>query len=377
MTLGGFEIIFLCAALINLTSAAMLMGFAQVSPLRPTLFVYGGGLAMTGITLLAVAFREPLGLSGQDWFITNASVLVSAALLLIAVHTLFDLEPPWRSIGVVTAIGLIALAALEGPPELRPWRNLVTLGGMALSMFLRAFIALRHHRRDDRGPALAMALLLTLNGLAMSGSQLINLLRPDAAWVVGVAALFGVVVAVPVLVTFLMLVNRRSLAQLRYRADHDGLSGALTRRAFFERAGAWLQRAPLGTSSVVMFDFDHFKRINDEHGHQAGDAVIREGIGELRAALPRDALLARYGGEEFVVLLALPGEPELAVEALRRNLNAAASAAIDQPVTVSAGLSPLARDERVESAIARADRALYQAKEAGRDRLVVELQDAD
>jgi len=123
-----------------------------------------------------------------------------------------------------------------------------------------------------------------------------------------------------------------------------------------------------------MVDIDHFKRINDAHGHQVGDDVIKGVVQRLLDGLPADGLFARYGGEEFAVLL--PGVdaagPELA-EALRA---AVAGSPVDTrsgpiPVTISIGLARLrATDATPDSLLGRADAGLYAAKQAGRNRVL-------
>jgi diguanylate cyclase (GGDEF)-like protein len=155
---------------------------------------------------------------------------------------------------------------------------------------------------------------------------------------------------------------------IRY-ATTDSLTGLLTRRAFFERL-ADLCATPDVDKTAVMFDIDHFKRINDVHGHQAGDAVLRA-VAEKAASL--DAVVGRLGGEEFcaVVKLPLPQALKLA-EDLR-----AAIADIRLPcsgqvlaVTSSFGVSQWQPEDNVDQLLARADAALYRAKQSGRNRVV-------
>lgn len=120
---------------------------------------------------------------------------------------------------------------------------------------------------------------------------------------------------------------------------------------------------------AAMIDLDWFKAFNDRHGHTAGDALLREAAGEWRSALRVSDFLARYGGEEFVVVLPAADTEgaKLVVERLR--------AATPHDQTCSAGLARWDGRERPDALIHRADQALYRAKEAGRDRVV--LHDAD
>ena len=168
-----------------------------------------------------------------------------------------------------------------------------------------------------------------------------------------------------------------SLSAQRERVITDPLTGLNNRFAYDERLAHELARwqryrAPL---SLLLCDIDHFKQVNDRHGHQAGDTVLTQVAGLLAGALRKSDFIARYGGEEFVVLL--PGanaERAAAVgEKLRRHVADAATEASGSPlqVTVSCGHATL-ENEGVAAAkrlFERADTALYWAKRGGRDRV--------
>ncbi len=165
-------------------------------------------------------------------------------------------------------------------------------------------------------------------------------------------------------------------ARLRESSQRDALTGLYTRRHFHERLPALLQeaRAQSAPLSLLMVDLDHFKSINDAHGHLAGDSCLRWAARVLAATLrPAHAVMARFGGEEFVV--ALPGHDLEAAtrlaEKARQALAASACDSADTPlrITTSIGVHEvdLARDEGIDQALERADRALYRAKSDGRD----------
>jgi diguanylate cyclase (GGDEF)-like protein len=155
-------------------------------------------------------------------------------------------------------------------------------------------------------------------------------------------------------------------AQLTALARHDGLTGMPNRRTWDSELPVAMDRArrdgvPL---SVALLDLDHFKRFNDQHGHQAGDRLLKSATAAWSAMLRTTDLLCRYGGEEFSVLL--PGATtEEAAEVLER-----LRSVTPQQQTFSAGLACWDGQEISEELVARADRALYQAKDAGRDRIV-------
>lgn len=164
------------------------------------------------------------------------------------------------------------------------------------------------------------------------------------------------------------------IASLRRLAETDPLTNLLNRRAFMETgadAMRYYQRYNRAIATLVI-DIDHFKRVNDAHGHAAGDAVIRR-TGELIAQTLRETdKVARFGGEEFVVLLREVSEHEAHELAERIRLIIAESAikfdGKELGITVSIGCAAVSGHDRdVEELIERADRALYAAKSAGRN----------
>jgi diguanylate cyclase (GGDEF)-like protein len=170
--------------------------------------------------------------------------------------------------------------------------------------------------------------------------------------------------------------DAEDLAALADLARRDALTGLANRRAFEESLRRELFRARRsgGALAVVVLDLDHFKRVNDSHGHQTGDRVLVEVAARAERALRAEDLLARTGGEEFTALL--PGATlEAAAEVAERVRRAVAEEEIAVPggalrATVSLGCAALSAEERDAAAlIARADARLYDAKRAGRNRV--------
>lgn len=165
--------------------------------------------------------------------------------------------------------------------------------------------------------------------------------------------------------------------ELRLVATTDGLTGALSRRAFLAAAARDLAhvRRHGGDLSCVLLDLDHFKDINDTHGHAAGDRALQEVVMLLKSGLRNADYVGRLGGEEFGVIM--PGADAIVAceigERLRQRVMNAwlPTQAGEVRLTVSVGVATLMpQDARIEDLLCRSDRALYVAKTAGRNRLV-------
>ncbi len=167
---------------------------------------------------------------------------------------------------------------------------------------------------------------------------------------------------------------KQALEREQQRARTDPLTGLYNRRHFFELGEQLFEvarryRTPL---SVLMFDLDRFKRINDNYGHQVGDAILERIAAIARRHVRSADVLARYGGEEFVVVLpnANATEARAAAEHLRKQVEACHDYIEDKAltVTISIGVAEmLPQGDTLERLIQRADEALYDAKNAGRN----------
>jgi diguanylate cyclase (GGDEF)-like protein len=179
------------------------------------------------------------------------------------------------------------------------------------------------------------------------------------------------------------LVQKQALDIERIVRDSrtDSLTGLWNRRALDEQVPLLLSASQrYGTAlSVIMVDIDHFKQLNDQYGHAAGDAALVHIAHLLRGSLRDADFVARYGGEEFVMLLIqtdLSGAL-VATERIRKLILESPFRAGDQAmvVKVSMGLAQARRDDQIADVLARADAALRQAKQAGRNQIRTELGD--
>ena len=173
--------------------------------------------------------------------------------------------------------------------------------------------------------------------------------------------------------TALALKNAWLLAQMQDMAVTDALTRVYNRRYFTNALQEEINRAHRGDHqlSLVMFDIDHFKKINDTHGHQVGDEVLKV-VGKALKDTCRDFdTIARYGGEEFAVILPTTSV-EVAYKVAERLRGAIASADTPVPITTSAGVSVFPTNATSpEDILKAADDALYESKRAGRDRVTI------
>ena len=169
-----------------------------------------------------------------------------------------------------------------------------------------------------------------------------------------------------------------ALEQVTHLSRTDPLTGVLNRRSFTEEADRALRQAERGerATGLILLDLDHFKRINDRHGHLAGDRALKVVADAFKRALPSTDILGRFGGEEFVAIM-----PDASAEELREAAERCCEAIRTLPfheivpggtgrLTVSIGVAGFPADARdLDELIQRADQALYAAKAAGRDRV--------
>ncbi|MDH1441473.1 GGDEF domain-containing protein [Pseudomonas sp. GD03721] len=165
---------------------------------------------------------------------------------------------------------------------------------------------------------------------------------------------------------------RGMMRQLEDLVATDELTGLFNRRHFLRVATRELEHtAPGGQHGLALIDLDHFKRINDAHGHAAGDRVLQTFAAVARACLRESDIIARYGGEEFVLLLPNTDADQFTAccERLREAFAKAEPVGVKvDNLSLSAGMTLLVAGDDLDEALQRADQALYQAKRGGRNR---------
>ncbi|HSV50761.1 MAG TPA: GGDEF domain-containing protein [Burkholderiaceae bacterium] len=290
----------------------------------------------------------------------------------------------------VHAVMLVAAALASWVGTDLAWRPQQAVVHYTITASLYLWIALDLYRyaRDKlalRWPVL-MTIPLLLAGLNAIGRALRTALKPEALATeiasnstLNVGTAMAVVAVIVMLhATLMALVVARLIQQLRWQARHDGLTGLLNRRAMQEIIDQELSRSRRAgdTFAVVMLDVDHFKALNDLHGHPAGDHALKHIAALLQTSVRDVDRVGRFGGEEFIVLL--PGlslaQAGAIAETLRQRLAAQRLQyeGAGEPLALSASFGVAewkGPKEDPSRLLMRADQALYRAKRAGRNQV--------
>ncbi|KQP37136.1 sensor domain-containing diguanylate cyclase [Pseudorhodoferax sp. Leaf274] len=363
------------------TDARRLNGAAGVLQLLAIASVASAAGGVAGSIVGPMAFGGKAVESGLAWFVSeivNYFTILPAVLSIPAaghrevVRRWRQSVPPLRrAVPLLALVAALGAAVVVGGP-----------GAMAFPVPALLWCGMRY----GVFPTSVLALLTTSWTLVAISKGILD----TAVQVQSPAMLMSVRLGVtliaisPLAVASAMAANRRLMARLRHMAEHDPLTDTMNRRAFAEHAGSALHAARAARQGVglLVLDIDRFKSVNDTYGHAVGDQVITLVADVVAANLPEGPpLLGRLGGEEFAVLL--PGadreQTRLVAERVRQ---ACAQTAVDleqgrtMGFTVSIGASvSQPADASLDRLLQTADRALYDAKRGGRNRVV--LTDAD
>ncbi len=345
------------------TAAAHWAGYSACSAAA---FLYLG-TSLSSLPMAAVLFAITglMLLQHGVWHFTGQPrryTLHAAMLVAAALASWIGADPAWRQEQAVLHYLIMAALYL--------W------AAWDLYRYARGTLALRF-------PWL-LAVPLLLAGLNSAGRAARTALKPDALVTeiasnssLNVGTAMAVVAVIAMLHAMLMaMVVARLIQQLRWRARHDGLTGLLNRRAMQEAIDLQLSRSMRTglTFAVVMLDIDHFKAINDRHGHAAGDQALKHTAVLLQSCVRETDHVGRFGGEEFIVLLPGVGLSQAAqtAETLRARLAAQQVQREGEPLWMSASFGVAewkGPREEPSRLLMRADQALYRAKRAGRNQV--------
>ncbi|WP_242416723.1 sensor domain-containing diguanylate cyclase [Sphingomonas panni] len=307
------------------------------------------------------------------------SFLLSLVLLVAGMAALAERRVPRGPLIALLLFGAVVRLLIWNGPRNALWYELAYQAPFVIGAGLSSVIAVDAVRRRRGALWLALAIasaLTTAHFLAKPffaatfGSGPTAKAYASSSYALFSQATGGVLIVTAGLLT-LLLVVKAAMGLSISESETDPLTGVANRRGFERRAQPLIACAhergePL---AAILFDLDHFKRVNDGYGHATGDAVLQAFATMLTERLPRSAVVARLGGEEFVALLdrtTLRGA-WLAAQAVRASLPGIAAHL--PSVTVSAGLAELAPDDTLYRLIDRADRCSYEAKRTGRNRI--------
>lgn len=340
------------------------------------------------------------------WIATAMLYLATMGLLAAQVGAGYTPRGPALLLSVVAACGTLAFYALIhfsarlkiAPDMLAALQSLFAIGciiaGYAIAGPLRAsllsmlvvaiaFCTFAMHPR--RALLLAGAALAGMAGIMWYLQAIDPLGHPPAVEAMSFGYLAAALLATTLLASEMTKLRRRmkaskqellaALDTIRLLATVDELTSLANRRHMNELLGAEERRSAPATSCVALLDLDLFKQVNDQYGHAVGDAVLRGFAGAAHGALREHDTLARWGGEEFLLLLP-DATPQAARQVLERIVTRVHALQIDgmtpaRRISFSAGLAERRDGEPFMDAISRADKALYRAKAAGRDRIEV------
>lgn len=341
----------LLAALVSAT-VMLLLGYAALIGVTEARHV-GWLAALFGVFMVGFYTMIRSGLNRRFRDPTLALPQVISAQTLIAAG--YAMTGPVHGASVI----MLALVMVFGMFSLRPAAlrvaSLYTVAAMGVVMYLCA----RHQ------PALYPARLELFN-FALT-----------AIVMIAISQLSGQLMNMRTRVKTQKIALEQALTHIKEMAARDELTGLPNRRRMMTLLQEHATRHGRGGPRfyVCIIDLDHFKNINDSYGHAAGDAVLRAFANQAQQILRNTDMIGRWGGEEFLLLLpeTPPGDPALGVARLREALAAmpASPALPDLRVRFSAGFARYEDGEPIDQAIERADRALYAAKSAGRNRSVV------
>lgn len=379
--MNGISLLFVTAAL----SAVMLLVLSSLS--RSSVegiraWSLANWLAVLALPLFAARGVLPDLLSIE---LANAVFMTAAAMMFVGVRRHLHQSVPGRMLAACGGLALATLVVLHYGVDSMPLRVVdmsLFHGGVCLTLGLSVRAALP--KAPSRYPyvftsvaAFALAFGHGVRALvSIAQATGIETSLDEATWTQVFFSL-GTLAMPALTLGAVMMANADIIARTTYAADHDYLTGAWSRRAFFQMAERERARAVRGGGelSMLLFDVDHFKQINDVHGHAVGDHVLVDIVRRSIQVIRQVDYCARVGGEEFAVLLpdAGVGTAATVAERLRETLDRTLrvpGGECEVAYSVSIGVARMEPRETITALLCRADRALYLAKASGRNTTV-------
>jgi diguanylate cyclase (GGDEF)-like protein len=367
--------LYLVATLVAVMLGAMLLYFGRHENIA-ALSWWGFAYLLGGVSVGLWTLAGPL-LGELPMLALNAVGFVSCGMVWTAARVFHGRTPIWAGVLFGAVVWIAAIFVL--PPEASSLRVTIGAGIVACYAVLTAY-ELGLERRKSVQHRWPTALVPLLHGLVLMLPILLgDFLQADGAtsgshFGVTAFAIELVLYAIGTVFLIFVLVSERTVAAHKVAASCDPLTGLFNRRGFSEATGRMIEReAKAGRPVTVMiFDIDHFKSINDRFGHPAGDEVLKLFATVIQNSLRITDLTGRIGGEEFAALLPCSLEEAMqAAERVRQNFAGCGIEVDDAPVatTVSIGVSGGPAGTELDVLLAAADTALYQAKRGGRNRV--------
>ncbi len=373
---------FICLIAVTATVAWGVMAYPlRIAPKACSYFSIANLLVLFGVYLTSLRTNE---ISYLSWFIADLCMLSGFILLRRGTQRLFRLASSLKS--DVSLLTVTALLMLTTPPSAESSTTLgILFSLMASATFLLLakdnFVALRTSANKYvaivlLSPIAILGITFLFRAVALLmipsiGTHLATIQTPEAIpmlWFFLIITLF---------INVIMMGNAltRLVQKIRLQADKDYLTGLWNRRSVHQQLTQlhhfWLREGK--EFSLILFDLDFFKQINDSYGHQAGDKVLVNTASTLSKVLRTTDIFSRFGGEEFLVVLPVTDTKSAVIiaEKLRETLQASTLTWQGETIDVSAsfGIATIRHEDNLEALLSRADNAMYQAKQTGRNNI--------
>ena len=346
----------------------------------PTIRGLGWWAAAPALITLSTVLFSARGTLSDVWAIVLGNLVLLAGIGCFEIGAREFVGRPWVPVPRLAALAACACALyFFGIVEPNYPVRLALVGAVWASIFLAMARTLMRHASAGLASRLTVTVLflnvvvlLLRVATASLADRHETIISPSSIQTLYVAT--NAIMFMGLGVGLILLAGERLRSEFEYLATHDALTQVMTRRVFLESCEVEMERCRRHGRSMalLLLDIDHFKEVNDVHGHQMGDRVLVDFTRRIQPLLRRMDLLARVGGEEFVVML--PDTEGVDAMAVAQRILAQVCEPDDRSlphITTSIGVAVWQPEDRqVDDLLVRADRALYKAKAEGRNRIV-------